>query len=299
MDGFCAGRTAIVTGAGNGLGRSYARALAAAGARVVVNDIDAAAAEGTVAEIKEAGGEALVNADDICSHARAGHILQAALDTYGSLHALVNNAGICRDRMFANLSEDDWDAVVAVHLKGHFCLASRAARYWRAESKRGEAVAGRIVNTSSGAGLRGSVGQSNYSAAKGAILSLTLVQAAELARYGVTSNALAPQARTAMTAPVFGERMRAPQDGSFDVYDPDNVAPLVVWLASEASAGVTGLCFEIYGGKLSIADGWRGGAAHDKGARYDPGELGALIGALRDAAPAPEPVYGTQRGPAP
>ena len=293
MNDFCADRTVIVTGAGNGLGRSYALALAAAGAAVVVNDINAVAAVATSVEIEEAGGTALVNTDDICSHAGAGRILRATLDTFGSLHAVVNNAGICRDSMFATLSEEDWDAVVAVHLKGHFCVASHAARYWRAQSKFGAAVSGRIVNTSSGAGLQGSVGQSNYSAAKGAILSLTLVQAAELARYGVTANALAPQARTAMTETVFGERMRVPADGSFDVYDPDNVAPLVVWLASEASAGVTGLCFGIFGGKLSIADGWRPGAEHDKGARYEPQELGPLIAALRESAPAPEPVYGT------
>ena len=292
MNGFCAGRTAIVTGAGNGLGRSYARALAAAGASVVVNDIDAVSAARTVAEIEEAGGAALANADDICSHATAGHILEAALDTYGGLHALVNNAGICRDRMFATMTEEDWDAVVRVHLKGHFCLANHAARYWRAQSKEGEAVSGRLVNTSSGAGLLGSVGQSNYSAAKGAILTLTLVQAAELGRYGVTANALAPQARTAMTEAVFAERMRAPADGSFDIYHPDNVAPLVVWLASEASAGVTGLCFEIFGGRLSIAAGWRRGAEHDKGARYEAGDFTGLVAALRDSAPVPEPVYG-------
>lgn len=293
MGDFCAGRTAVVTGAGNGLGRSYALALAAAGAAVVVNDIDTRAAAATAVEIEDAGGKGLANTDDICSHAAAGRIFQAALDTYGGLHAVVNNAGICRDRMFASLSEEDWDEVVAVHMKGHFCLASHAARYWRAQSKRGAETGGRIVNTSSGAGLQGSVGQSNYSAAKGAILTLTLVQAAELARYGVTANALAPQARTAMTEPFFGERMRVPEDGGFDVYHPDNVAPLVVWLASAASAGVTGLCFEICGGRLSIADGWRRGAEHDKGARFEPAELGALIAALREGAAPPEPVYGT------
>ena len=292
MTALCAGRTAIVTGAGNGLGKSYALALAAAGANVVVNDVNPSTAAATVAEIQAAGGQALANSDDIASHERARRILQAALDAYGDLHAVVNNAGICRDRMFASLSEEEWDAVIAVHLKGHFCLSSHAARYWRAKSKSGEAVSGRIINTSSGAGLLGSVGQSNYSAAKGGILSLTLVQAAELGRYGVTANALAPQARTGMTEAVFAEMMKIPEDGGFDRYHPDNVAPLVVWLASEASAGVTGRCFEIFGGKLSIADGWRKGREHDKGARYEAQELGELIRQLMDDCAAPEPVYG-------
>jgi NAD(P)-dependent dehydrogenase (short-subunit alcohol dehydrogenase family) len=292
MAGSCEGRTAIVTGAGNGLGKGYALALGAAGANVVVNDINADTAAATVAEIERAGGRGLLNTDDITSHERAGHIFQAALDTYGDLHAVVNNAGICRDRMFASLSEDDWDAVIAVHLKRHFCISSHAAKYWRTRSKDGEAVSGRIINTSSGAGLLGSVGQSNYCAAKGGILSLTVVQAAELGRYGVTANALAPQARTGMTEEVFADMMQIPSDGSFDRYDPANVAPLVVWLASESSAHVTGRCFEIFGGRLSIADGWRTGHVHDKGARFDAQELGSIVGTLLDDTPAAEPVYG-------
>ena len=292
MTGFCAGRTAIVTGGGNGLGKSYALALAAAGANLVVNDINPDTAAATVAEIEAAGGRALANTDDITSHESAGRILQAALDAYGDLHALVNNAGICRDRMFASLSEEDWDAVIAVHLKGHFCLSSHAARYWRTQSKSGEAVSGRIINTSSGAGLLGSVGQSNYSAAKGGILSLTLVQAAELGRYGVTANALAPQARTGMTEAVFADMMKVPADGGFDRYHPDNVAPLVVWLASEASGGLTGRCFEIFGGKLSVADGWRSGPEQDKGTRWEVEELGEVIAQLIEAAAPPEAVYG-------
>lgn len=292
MKGLCAGRTAIVTGGGNGLGKSYALALAAAGANLLVNDINPDTAAATVAEIEAAGGRALANRDDITTHESAGRILQAALDAYGDLHAVVNNAGICRDRMFASLSEEDWDAVVAVHLKGHFCLSSQAARYWRARSKSGEAVSGRIINTSSGAGLLGSVGQSNYSAAKGGILSLTLVQAAELGRYGVTANALAPQARTGMTEVVFADMMKVPEDGGFDRYHPDNVAPLVVWLASEASAGVTGRCFEIFGGKLSIAEGWRRGPERDKGARWKAEELGEAVAQLIDASAPPEAVYG-------
>ncbi len=292
MGGICAGRTAIVTGAGNGLGKSHALALAAAGAKVVVNDINPHTAAAAAAQIAAGGGEALANTDDITSHERAGRIFQAALDAYGDLHVVVNNAGICRDRMFASMTEAEWDQVMAVHLKGHFCLSSHAARYWRARRKSGDAVSGRIINTSSGAGLLGSVGQSNYSAAKGGILSLTLVQAAELGRYGVTANALAPQARTGMTEEIFADRMRIPEDGAFDRYHPDNVSPLVVWLASEASAGVTGRCFEIFGGRLSVSDGWRTGQVHDQGVRYRAEELGEVIhGLLQNAAP-PEPVYG-------
>lgn len=292
MAGICAGRTAIVTGAGNGLGKSHALALAAAGAKVVVNDINPQTAAATAAQIAASGGEALANTDDITSHERAGRIFQAALDAYGDLHVVVNNAGICRDRMFASMTEAEWDEVVAVHLKGHFCLSSHAARYWRTQSKGGDAVSGRIINTSSGAGLLGSVGQSNYSAAKGGILSLTLVQAAELGRYGVTANALAPQARTGMTEEIFADMMKIPEDGAFDRYHPDNVSPLVVWLASEASADVTGRCFEIFGGRLSVSDGWRTGQVHDQGARYKAEELGEVIHRLlRNSAP-PEPVYG-------
>ena len=292
MSGLCAGRTAIVTGAGGGLGRSYARALAAAGANVVVNDINPESARGTVADITATGGQALVNTNDITDHADAGRIVQQALDAYGDCHVVVNNAGICRDRMFASMSPDEWDAVISVHLKGHFCIANHLARYWRRRAKDGKAVAARIVNTSSGAGLLGSVGQSNYSAAKGGILSLTLVQAAELRRYGVTANALAPQARTGMTEAVFAERMKPPRDGGFDRYHPDNAAPLVVWLASEASGHVTGKCFEIFGGKLSVADGWRNGPQVDKAARWEAGELTAVVNRLLDESAPAQPVYG-------
>ena len=293
MAGLCEARTAVVTGAGNGLGKSYAKALAAAGANVVVNDINEQTAGLTVDEIVAEGGHAIACCRDITDHEQAGQIVQAAIDTYADLHIVVNNAGICRDRMFTSLSPDDWDAVVSVHLKGHYCLASHAARLWRSQAKEGQAVSGRIINTSSGAGLLGSIGQSNYSAAKGAILSLTLVQAAELQRYGVTANAIAPQARTGMTEDVFADMMKVPEDGSFDAYHPDNVAPLVVWLASAASHAVTGQCFEIFGGKLSIADGWRTGPEKDKQARWKAEELGDTIEDLMASAIPAQPVYGS------
>ena len=292
MTDLCRDRTVIVTGAGGGLGRSYALALGAAGANVVVNDINRETAAATVDQIAGAGGSAEISTLDITDHNEAGRMVQSTIDSFGDIHGVVNNAGICRDRMFASLNPEEWDAVISVHMKGHYCLANHAAKHWRAKSKEGEQVTGRIINTSSGAGLLGSVGQSNYSAAKGGILTLTLVQAAELRRYGVTSNALAPRARTAMTEDVFADMMKIPEDGSFDRYDPDNVAPLVVWLASEASRHVTGQCFELFGGKLSVAEGWRTGPTEDKGERWQADEIGAAIDRLITEAREPQPVYG-------
>lgn len=289
---ICQNRSVIITGAGGGLGRAYALAFAAEGAQVLVNDINLLAAEAVVADIRAAGGQAIANNGDITDYAAAGQIVRAAIEAFGDLHVLVNNAGICRDRMFASLTEADWDAVIAVHLKGHFCLASHAVKHWREQAKGGVAVNARIINTSSGAGLQGSVGQSNYAAAKGGIASLTLVQAAELARYGITANALAPAARTGMTEEVFAEVMKKPEDG-FDHFAPENVAPLVVWLGSEASQSVTGRMFEVEGGKLSIADGWRRGPEHDKGACYQPAEVGEVVERLLTEAVPAQKVYGT------
>lgn len=289
---ICKDRTVIITGAGGGLGRAYALAFAAEGAKVVVNDINLQAAEAVVAQIRAEGGQAVANNGDITDYAAAGEIVRQTLEAFGDLHVLVNNAGICRDRMFASLTEADWDAVMAVHLKGHFCLASHAVKYWREQAKGGIAVQARIINTSSGAGLQGSIGQSNYAAAKGGIASLTLVQAAELARYGITANALAPAARTGMTEQVFAEVMKKPEDG-FDYFAPENVAPLVVWLGSEASQAVTGRMFEVEGGKLSIADGWRRGPEFDKGARFVPAELGGVVEQLLAEAVPAQKVYGS------
>ena len=288
---ICKDRVVIITGAGGGLGAAYAKALAAEGAKVVVNDINAAAAQTTVDAIKTAGGEAIANTSDITNYDDSANAVKQAIECFGDLHAVVNNAGICRDRMFASLSEADWDAVIAVHLKGHFCISSHAVHYWRDRSKQGEKVDARIINTSSGAGLNGSVGQSNYAAAKGGIASLTLNQAAELRRYGVTANALAPAARTGMTEEVFADMMRKPEDG-FDYYDPANEAPLVVWLCSAESAGVSGRVFEVEGGKISIADGWRSTAGVDKGARWEAAEISTAMDELLTKEIPAQKVYG-------
>jgi len=290
--GICDKRTIIVTGAGAGLGRAHALALAAEGAAVLVNDIKTEAAQAVADEIQEAGGQAIANHDDITSMDGARAIVASAVSAFGEVHGVVNNAGIVRDRMFASLSEADWDAVIKVHLKGHFCITSTLVQRWRDAAKAGNRLDARIVNTSSGAGLQGSVGQSNYVAAKGGIASLTLVQAAELGRYGITANAFAPAARTGMTETVFADQMKKP-DAGFDYYAPENVSPLVVWLCSPLSAHVSGRVFEVEGGKLSVADGWRSGPSRDKGARWNPAELSEVVDALIDEAVPPQKVYGT------
>ncbi|MBP0621574.1 SDR family oxidoreductase [Cupriavidus consociatus] len=290
--GICDARTVIITGAGGGLGRAYALAFGAEGANVVVNDIRREAAEAVCTEIRAAGGSALASDDDITQLATAQRIVDAAVAAFGEVHVLVNNAGICRDRMFVSLTEADWDDVMRVHLRGHFCLANLLARRWRDAAKAGRAVDARIINTSSGAGLQGSVGQSNYAAAKAGIAALTLVQAAELGRYGITANALAPAARTGMTEQVFADMMKAPE-GGFDYYDPANVAPLVVWLGSADSVQVNGRMFEAAGGMVSLADGWRTGPKADKGGRWQPAEVGAAVAGLLAQSQPPQPVYGS------
>lgn len=298
---ICDGRVAIVTGAGRGLGRAHALGFARQGAAVVVNDIGveldgsgggSGPAGDVVAEIVAAGGRAIANGADVADWEQARDLVKAALAAFGRLDVVVNNAGFVRDRMFVNASEVEWDAVVRVHLKGHFCVARHAAAHWRDEAKAGRPVDARIINTSSGAGLQGSVGQSAYSAAKAAIATLTLVQAAELGRYGITANAIAPSARTRMTETVFAEMMKRPEDG-FDAMAPENVSPLVVWLGSAESREVSGQVFEISGGSISLADGWREGPKIDRGARWNPSEVGAGVRELlRKAVPA-QKVYGT------
>jgi NAD(P)-dependent dehydrogenase (short-subunit alcohol dehydrogenase family) len=296
----CDGRIVIVTGAGNGLGRAHALAFAAEGARVVVNDIgtsregegsSAGPAQQVVDEIKAAGGEAVANTDDVADWDGAGRLVQTAIDAFGGLDVLVNNAGFLRDRMIANMSVEEWDAVIRVHLRGHFCTVRRAAGLWREQAKAGNPVDARVINTSSGAGLMGSVGQGNYSAAKAGIVGLTLVAAAEMSRYGVTVNAIAPAARTRMTEVAMPDMMKAPEKG-FDAMAPDNVSPLVVWLGSAESRDVTGRVFEVEGGVVSVADGWQHGPRVDKGARWRPDELGPVVRDLLEKAPAPTPVYG-------
>lgn len=299
--GICDGRTVIVTGAARGLGRAYALAFAAEGANVVVNDIgtslggegrDTSAADGVVAEIIAAGGKAIANYDDVTDWDAAGRIVQAAIDAFGDLHVVVNNAGIVRDRMFVSATIEEWDATMQVHLRGHFCISRHAVNYWRAKQKEGGNPDARIINTTSGAGLQGSIAQAAYSTAKGGIASLTLVQAAELGRYGITANALAPSARTRMTEQAFAEKM-ATEGEAFDVMDPANIAPAVVWLGSDQSADVTGCVFELEGGKIMIEDGWREGPVIDKGARWNPADVGEAVHSLLEQRVEPRKVWGT------
>ncbi|RNF80075.1 SDR family oxidoreductase [Streptomyces botrytidirepellens] len=302
MTGICTGRVAVVTGAGRGLGRAHALAFAAEGARVVVNDLgvgpDGAGespgpAQEVVEEIRAHGGEAVAHAGDIATADGAASLVAAALDTYGRLDTLVNNAGFLRDRMLVNLGEDDWDAVIRVHLKGHFLPLKHAAAHWRAEAKAGRTPTARVVNTGSGAGLLGSVGQGNYAAAKAGIVGLTLVAAAELGRYGIQVNAIAPAARTRMTEATFADTMAAPDEpGAFDAMAPGNVSPLVVWLGSAACAGVTGRVFEAEAGRITVMEGWRPGPTADKGGRWTPAEAGEAAAKLLAAAQPPAPVYG-------
>ncbi len=301
MTGICEGRVVIVTGAGRGIGREHALELARQGAKVVVNDLgvsnsgeggDQGPADEVVQAIREMGGEAIANGADVADWDQTEELVRQAIEEFGRLDVVVNNAGFVRDRMFVSCSEEEWDAIIRVHLKGHFCVSRHAAAYWRGQVKAGEEVDARIINTSSGAGVLGSVGQSSYSAAKAGIATLTLVQAAELGRYGISANAVCPIARTRMTEGAFGDSMKAPEQG-FDENDPANVSPFIAWLASSQSREVTGRVWEIFGGTITAFDGYRREQTVDIGKRWEAGEVGPAVKDLLSKARPLVKVYGT------
>ena len=294
------GKVAIVTGAGRGIGRCEALLLASEGAKVVVNDLggdwagegkDDRPAQQVVDEIKAAGGEAAANYDDVGSWEGAQKLVQQAIDTFGELNILVNNAGILRDKMSFNMDESDWDSVIKVHLKGHFAPTRFAGAYWREQSKAGKPVTGRIINTSSEAGLFGNAGQANYAAAKAGIAAMTVVFARELQRYGVTANAIAPRARTRMTEGTFS--VPTAGEGEFDVWAPDNVAPIVAWLATDAAGDVSGQVFVVFGGQVHVMAGWdAAGTLQKDNAGWSIEELAANKGKLFAAHPSGVPPFG-------
>ena len=264
--GALEGRVAIITGAGRGIGREHALLFAAEGAKVVVNDLGGAAdgtgddrtpAQQVVEEIQAMGGEAVANADNVADWEGGQRLVNTAVETFGDLHILVNNAGILRDRVLINMTEDEWDAVIHVHLKGHFVPTRFAAAYWREQTKAGKTVQASVINTSSTSGMFSNPGQSNYGAAKSGIATFTEITAKELVRYGVRVNAICPGARTRLTmaTPGLGERIAAPEGGSFDEWDPANISPLVAWLAT-ADCAVTGKNFFVQGGRVGVFKPW-------------------------------------------
>jgi NAD(P)-dependent dehydrogenase (short-subunit alcohol dehydrogenase family) len=284
------GKVAVVTGAGRGIGREHAIALAQAGAKIVVNDLGASlAGEGTdtgpahevVREIEARGGQAVADGENVADFAGAKRLIDRAISTFGRLDILVNNAGILRDRMLVNMDEHEWDAVIEVHLKGHFAPTRHAAAHWRERAKAGDPVVARVINTSSPSGVFGNVGQLNYGTAKAGIVGFTLIAAQELQRYGVTVNAIAPNARTRMTETAFGE-IPTPEDG-FDPADPANNSPIVVALSADEAQDITGQVFFIYGGVVNMLSGWQAGELFASDERWDPDEL---LRELRERLPA-------------
>src|ERR1700677_4930135 len=267
--GICDGRIVVITGAGRGIGRQHALEFASQGAKIVVNDLgaevdgtgsSAGPAGDVVNEVRAMGGEAVANGDDVSDYDGAGRLIQTAVDTFGGLDVLVNNAGILRDRMLVNMTIDEWDAVIRVHLRGTFAPTRHAVDYWRNRSKAGETNDARVINTTSPSGIYGNVGQTNYGAAKAGIASFTVIAAMELGRYGVTVNAIAPAALTRMTENLgMGAQAAAKKPEEFDPLDPGNIAPLVVWLGSSESADITGRVFNVLGGEISVAEGWGAG----------------------------------------
>ena len=282
------GRVAIITGAARGIGREHALLFAAEGARVVVNDLggamdgtgdDRTPAEHVVDEIKQMGGEAVANADDVADWAGGERLMQSALDAFGDLHVVVNNAGILRDRYLVNMTEEEWDIVVKVHLKGHFIPTRHAAAYWREQTKAGKTVRASIINTSSTSGLLGNPGQTNYGAAKAGIGALTVIAAQELGRYGVRVNGLAPAARTRLTesTPGLGDIVKPPAGAAaFDVWDPANVSPVVAWLATE-NCPATGKVFFVQGGTVKLMTGWTMGDGIERDERWTVTELDSKL----------------------
>ena len=299
MAGLCEGRVCIVTGAGRGIGREHSLMLAAEGAKVVVNDLggsrdgtgtDRGPAQEVVDEITAAGGQAVVNTDDISDWAGAERLIGQAIDTYGRLDVLINNAGILRDRMLTNMSEAEWDAVIKVHLKGTAGPSHFAAAYWRDRSKAGEAIDARIINTTSPSGIYGNIGQTNYGAAKGGIASFTIIAADELARYGVTVNAIAPAALTRLTADLgIGD---APEEVK-EAMSVKWIAPIVVWLASEESRGVTGRVFDVRGDLLAVSESWHQGPKVTN--VLDPSAIGPLVEELMNSARPNADMLGNDR----
>jgi NAD(P)-dependent dehydrogenase (short-subunit alcohol dehydrogenase family) len=277
----------VVTGAGRGIGREHALEFARQGAKVVVNDLGAEVdgsgsstgpAGEVVEEIRGMGGEAIANGDDVSDTDGAARMARSAIDTFGGLDTLVNNAGILRDRMIVNMTADEWDAVIRVHLRGTYAPTRAALDYWRERSKAGETNDARVVNTTSPSGIYGNVGQTNYGAAKAGIAAFTVIAAMEVGRYGVTVNAIAPAALTRMTENLgMGERATEVPAGEFNPLSPENISPIVVWLGSAESAGITGRVFNVRGGHLSVAEGWVEGPAVDQKRRWDPAELSEVV----------------------
>jgi NAD(P)-dependent dehydrogenase (short-subunit alcohol dehydrogenase family) len=290
MSGICEGRVCLITGAGRGIGREYALMLAEQGAKIVVNDLggdmagageDATPAQQVVADIEAMGGEAIANGGNVADYQQAGEMVQQAIDHFGRLDVLVNNAGILRDRMLVNMDEAEWDLVIAVHLKGTYAPTRHAAEHWRERVKAGETVDARLINTTSPSGIYGNVGQTNYGAAKAGIASFTVIAAMELERYGVTANAIAPGALTRMTE---GLGMGQLDEEAKEAFSPRWIAPIVTWLASTESAGVTGRIFQVSGRELAVAEGWHRGPRTEP--TDDPTEIGEKVKALlADARP--------------
>jgi len=284
------GKVAVVTGAGRGIGREEALLMAQHGCKVVVNDLgahfdgtgaSASPAHEVVNDIKKMGGEAVANGDSVSDFKAAKRIIECAVDTFGQLNIVVNNAGILRDRMIFNMGEEDWDAVLGVHLKGTFNMSRHACEYWREEHKKGKILNGRIINTSSDSGLLGNVGQTNYGAAKAAVALLAITMDREMAKYGVTCNAIAPVARTRLTvdatpstAALMGQEVK---EGEFDVFSPRNVAPLVGWLASDDAKDVHGEVFRVGGGTVWLMQGWHSVSKVQQHAVWEPAGLGAKL----------------------